>query len=61
MLGWRPGGGAYDGLPADDAEAARRRAERIVFTPAARAPASPSVQLLHPDTWTVDLRYDGAP
>jgi uncharacterized protein (DUF2126 family) len=30
---WRPGGGAYDGLPLDDDEAARRRAERFVVRP----------------------------
>ncbi|MBX3271016.1 MAG: transglutaminase family protein [Sandaracinaceae bacterium] len=31
---WIPGGGVYPGLPADDAEAARRRAERFVVEPA---------------------------
>lgn len=31
---WRPGGGAYDGLPADLDEAARRRAERVTLEPA---------------------------
>jgi uncharacterized protein (DUF2126 family) len=35
---WRPGGGAYDGLPGDRAEAAARRAERCVHTPAPPAP-----------------------
>lgn len=29
LHGWRPEGGSYDGLPADGAEAARRRAERV--------------------------------
>jgi uncharacterized protein (DUF2126 family) len=31
---WSPGGGAYDGLPRDRAEAARRRAERFVVADA---------------------------
>jgi len=29
LHGWRPGGGAYDGLPPDAAEAERRRRERV--------------------------------
>jgi uncharacterized protein (DUF2126 family) len=32
LHGWIPGGGVYDGLPRDAAEAARRRAERVVVT-----------------------------
>jgi uncharacterized protein (DUF2126 family) len=57
LHGWRPGGGAYDGLPTDDAEAARRRAERIVFTPATPAPRA-AARELHVDGWTADLRAD---
>jgi len=33
LHGWRPGGGAYDGLPADAAEAERRRRERVLVKP----------------------------
>lgn len=33
LHGWRPDGGSYDGLPADAAEAARRRAERVLVRP----------------------------
>ncbi len=32
LHGWRPGGGAYDGLPADATEARRRRRERVRVT-----------------------------
>jgi uncharacterized protein (DUF2126 family) len=56
LHGWRPDGGAYDGLPADHAEAARRRAERAIVTTAAATDAAPARTLAHPDTWTVDLR-----
>jgi uncharacterized protein (DUF2126 family) len=34
MHDWKPGGGAYDGLPASDEEAHRRRVERFVVAPA---------------------------
>jgi uncharacterized protein (DUF2126 family) len=52
LHGWKPGGGAYDGLPADAAEAARRRSERVVVRPARiRTPQRvPSPRL------TLDLR-----
>ncbi|HET8725277.1 MAG TPA: transglutaminase family protein [Anaeromyxobacteraceae bacterium] len=52
LHGWKPGGGAYDGLPADAAEAARRRLERVVVRPArGRTPRrAPSPRL------TLDLR-----
>jgi uncharacterized protein (DUF2126 family) len=52
LHGWRPGGGAYDGLPADAAEAARRRQERVLVRPArVRSPRrAPGGRL------TVDLR-----
>jgi uncharacterized protein (DUF2126 family) len=33
LHGWKPGGGAYPGLPADAAEAARRREERVIVRP----------------------------
>lgn len=52
---WRPGGGTYDGLPGDAAEAEARRAERVVVEPAPPAPdadAAPQ-QLI---TWTLDVR-----
>jgi len=32
LHGWRPGGGAYEGLPADAGEARRRRRERVRLT-----------------------------
>jgi len=32
LWSWRPGGGAYTGLPADEAEAIERRQERIAVT-----------------------------
>jgi uncharacterized protein (DUF2126 family) len=54
---WRPGGAAYDGLPRDEADAASRRLERIVLTPAefSRAPApAPPPGALSP--WCLDLR-----
>jgi len=33
LHGWKPGGGGYDVLPADAAEAGRRRLERVVVRP----------------------------
>jgi len=44
LHGWKPGGGAYENLPADAAEAERRRRERVVVRPgrfrsARRAPS----------------------
>jgi uncharacterized protein (DUF2126 family) len=42
LHGWIPGGGAYPGLPADAAEAERRRRERVVIRPAAPGPARPA-------------------
>lgn len=52
LHGWKPGGGAYDGLPADGEEAARRRRERVVVRPGRfRNPLrAPSARL------TLDLR-----
>ncbi len=53
LHGWRPGGGGYDGLPADGDEAARRRAERVQvrgLSPPAPLPPPPGPGL------TLDLR-----
>jgi len=52
LHGWKPGGGAYEGLPADGEEAARRRKERVVVRPGRfRTPLrAPSARL------TLDLR-----
>jgi uncharacterized protein (DUF2126 family) len=56
LHGWIPGGGVYDGLPADAAEAARRRRERVIVA-AAPVPstirAAPQGAL---SAWTLDLR-----
>jgi uncharacterized protein (DUF2126 family) len=58
LYGWRPGGGAYDGLPADATAAAERRAERVrVITsdgplPRPRAPHAAQ-------GYTIDLRRAG--
>lgn len=58
---WRPSGGGYDGLPADLAEAAARRAERCVVEPA----SPPAPETLHnppPEALTpyaLDLRWLG--
>ncbi len=41
---WRPAGGGYDGLPADPAEAAARRAERFVVERLAGVPASTGLE-----------------
>jgi uncharacterized protein (DUF2126 family) len=38
---WKPQGGGYDGLPADHAEAAARRAERFVIEQLDAVPATP--------------------
>lgn len=56
LYGWRPGGGAYDGLPATAEDAAARRAERVVLG-TAKSQQRPPHPCLHPDTWTVDLRH----
>ncbi|MEI7703155.1 MAG: transglutaminase family protein [Deltaproteobacteria bacterium] len=52
LHGWKPGGGSYDGLPADGAEAERRCRERVVIRPGRpRTPLRvPSARL------TLDLR-----
>jgi uncharacterized protein (DUF2126 family) len=52
LHGWLPGGGAYDGLPRDATEAALRRAERVVVSPArAIQPAEARIE-----GFTLDLR-----
>lgn len=54
---WKPGGGAYDGLPRDEIEAAARRLERIVIGNAdfSRSPMpAPVPGALSP--WCLDLR-----
>ena len=65
LHGWIPGGGVYDGLPRDEKEAARRRAERVVVReetlveprPGSTTPTSASPVPLHPHgLFTVDLR-----
>lgn len=56
---WRPGGGAYEGLPESRAEAARRRAERaVVSLPSAPLKPAPLPLGLH-GRYTVDLRRLG--
>jgi uncharacterized protein (DUF2126 family) len=58
---WRPSGGGYDGLPADLAEAAARRAERCVVEPASH-PAPETLHAPPPEALTpyaLDLRWLG--
>ncbi|MCM8595314.1 transglutaminase family protein [Accumulibacter sp.] len=54
---WRPEGGGYPGLPADLADAAARRSERVqvqlVDAPQATNPPPPGAL----DRWCLDLRY----
>lgn len=66
--GWRPDGGAYDGLPKDAREAARRRAERVVVREEEIPPSPASADAGEADrarrapapaTLTVDLRRLG--
>jgi uncharacterized protein (DUF2126 family) len=58
---WRPSGGGYDGLPADLAEAAARRAERCVAEPA--SPPAPQMLRTPPPgaltSYALDLRWLG--
>ena len=55
---WIPGGGAYDGIPMDDREAARRRGERVVVRigDADGALLAQSVPAQRRGAFTVDLR-----
>jgi uncharacterized protein (DUF2126 family) len=56
LWNWRPGGGAYDGLPADAAEAAQRRAERVAIGSIGPGGELPPLIPGLPGGWTVDLR-----
>ncbi len=55
LWSWRPGGGAYTGLPRDEVEAIARRQERItVTTRQGDVTASPRWRERRP--FTIDLR-----
>ncbi len=54
---WRPGGGAYDGLPRDREQAAARRAERCVLAPAAPAAPAPAPPARACGEHVLDLRW----
>jgi len=56
LHGWRPAGGAYDGLPADAEEARRRRRERVVISAAQPAREHSG----HGSAFTLDLRRASA-
>jgi uncharacterized protein (DUF2126 family) len=57
LWSWRPGGGAYTGLPRDDAEAIARRQERIIVTTRdGDVTAASRWRELRP--FTIDLRAD---
>jgi uncharacterized protein (DUF2126 family) len=58
LHGWKPGGGAYDGLPADAGEAERRRSERVVVSaaPPNRLGASETRRFEKRTSFTLDLR-----
>ena len=56
LHGWIPGGGPYSGLPEDAAEAARRRADRVVVQRGPRQSAAREVPLHHRTQYCVDLR-----
>jgi uncharacterized protein (DUF2126 family) len=58
LHGWNPAGGAYDGLPADGAEARRRREARVVVT---LLPYAPDVRGGAGGTFGLDLRQPTAP
>ena len=57
LHGWRPAGGAYDGLPADAEEARRRRRERVVISDAPPGDERPG----YGTAFTLDLRRASAP
>ncbi len=57
LHGWRPAGGAYDGLPADAEEARRRRRERMVISDAPPGDEQPG----YGTAFTLDLRRASAP
>jgi len=54
--GWKPGGGAYDGLPVDADDAARRRAERIRVETFAVPLPRPARAMRADHAYTIDLR-----
>ena len=56
LHGWRPGGGAYDGLPKDAIEAARRRADRVVVRRGVPEAPPREVPAEHRTRYCVDLR-----
>jgi uncharacterized protein (DUF2126 family) len=56
LYGWIPGGGAYAGLPKDAAEAARRRADRVVVQWDAPQEPPREVPARHRTRYCVDLR-----
>jgi uncharacterized protein (DUF2126 family) len=57
LHGWIPGGGTYAGLPADAAEAARRREERVVIRSASSATAAPAAPPARArSAFTLDVR-----
>jgi hypothetical protein len=57
LHGWNPRGGAYDGLPADDEDARRRRSERVVVAPG----SSLEVRSSRATGFLLDLRQADAP
>jgi uncharacterized protein (DUF2126 family) len=60
LHGWRPEGGAYEALPEDEAEAARRRQERVIVRDlAVDLTAAPALPARPP--FTVDLRRAPSP
>lgn len=57
LHGWIPTGGAYEGLPADEEEAGRRRRERVVVSPG----HATEVRSGRATGFLLDLRRAGAP
>lgn len=58
LWAWRPGGGPYTGLPADDTEALARRQERVTVTTREGDVEAPSFWR-EARPFTIDLRRDG--
>ncbi len=56
LWAWRPSGGAYAGLPVDDAEALARRNERIVIATRDRDDVHADGVRRETRPFTVDLR-----
>lgn len=59
LHGWIPGGGVYPGLPADDEEARRRRAERAVVRRGVSLPAPKRAPSRGESALALDLRRLG--